>query len=181
MKKQSLFFMAFCLLFTCCTSNSRSGELFSGEQNDHWNLSGQVSIENGLLTLSGTDGYAVLKNGNYKDFDLSLQLRTTPGGKGFIGFHTDETGKGYRIAINNDREDPVWWRMTGSLMSVRNLTKSFIKEGEWFTMNIRVEGPSIRVTINGEPVVEYTEPAAPFRTAPFFVFYQSLILTDSLK
>ncbi|MCD7935725.1 MAG: DUF1080 domain-containing protein [Tannerellaceae bacterium] len=164
MGKHALLVVTFCLLFTCCTGSSLNGELFSGEQNGKWTLSGQASIENDLLILSGTDASAVLKNGNYKDFDLSLQLRTTPGGKGFIGFHTDETGKGYRVAINNDREDPVWWRMTGSLVSVRNLTKSFIKEGDWFTMNIRVEGPSVLVSINGEPVVEYTEPAAPYRT-----------------
>jgi len=34
--------------------------------------------------------------------------------------------KGYRIAINNDRADKVWWKMTGSLVSVRNLTKSLM-------------------------------------------------------
>ena len=43
--------------------------------------------------------------------------------------------------------------MTGSLVSVRNLTKSFVKENEWFKMNIRVEGRLIRVRINGETVV----------------------------
>ena len=53
--------------------------------------------------------------------------------------------------------------MTGSLVSVRNLTKSFVKENEWFKMNIRVEGRLVRVRINGETVVEYIEPSKPFR------------------
>ncbi|GAB6122688.1 hypothetical protein JCM30204_38370 [Dysgonomonas termitidis] len=120
-----------------------------------------------MLILSGPDSRATLKNGEYKDFDLNLVLRTTQNGKGFISFHTDESsGKGYRIAINNNISDPIWWRMTGSLLSVRNLTKSLVKDDQWFTMNIRVEGQSIIVKINGEPVVEYLEPAHPLRISP---------------
>lgn len=49
-------------------------------------------------------------------------------------------------------------------MSVRNLTKSFVKENEWFKINIRVLGREISVDINGEPVVDYIEPATPYRT-----------------
>lgn len=153
------------LIITSC-SVSGSRELFSGKSNSDWNSSGNVTVENNVLTLSGNNSNLLLKNGNYKNFDLSMELRTTPGGKGYIGFHTDNSGKGYRVAINNDREDNVWWKMTGSLLSVRNLTKSFVKEDEWFTMNIRVEGQLITVKINGEPVVEYIEPSQPYRIAP---------------
>ena len=39
--------------------------------------------------------------------------------------------------------------MTGSLVSVRNLTKSFVKEDQWFKMDIRVAGQEIDVNING--------------------------------
>lgn len=81
-----------------------------------------------IMTLKGTDALAVLKNGKYKNFDLTLDLRTTPGGKGAVWFHTDPTlKKGYRIAINNDRADKVWWKMTGSLVSVRNFDQKLRK------------------------------------------------------
>jgi hypothetical protein len=138
--------------------------LFNGTANNNWTITGNVAIQDGLLSLTGKQAQILLKKGNYKDFDLSMELRTDAGGKGFIGFHTDSKGKGYRVAINNDREDAVWWRMTGSLVSIRNLAKSFVKENEWFTMNIRVEGQVVTVKINGEPVVEYIEPLKPFRT-----------------
>lgn len=149
---------------TSC-SLSGSGTLFDGKDSDKWKTSGNVSVKDDVLTLAGNNAQAILKNGKYKNFDLSVELRTTSGGKGSIWFHTDPTlKKGYRIAINNDREDPVWWKMTGSLLSVRNLTKSFVKENDWFKMNIRVLGREITVDINGEPVVEYIEPSAPYRT-----------------
>lgn len=166
MKKLSILALGLfllCTTFSCSVSGS--GPLFDGNDSQSWNTSGDVTVENRMLVLKGADAQAVLKNGKYKNFDLSLELRTTPGGKGAVWFHTDPAlKKGYRIAVNNDREDPAWWKMTGSLLSVRNLTKSFVKENEWFKMNIRVKGKAVSVDINGEPVVEYIEPAAPYRT-----------------
>lgn len=152
------------LLVSCSTPTN--GDLFSGSNTNQWDTSGNVSIKDSILILTGTDAQMISKKGNYKSFDLSLELRTTAQGKGFVGFHTDKAdNKGYRVAINNDRKDATWWRMTGSLMSVRNLTKSFIKENEWFKMNIRVEGQSVTVLINDQLVMEYIEPEAPYRIA----------------
>lgn len=164
MRKISIFtFCLFSLLITSCNTSS-NGALFNGENSDQWNLSGSTSVQDGILTLSGNDAQAILKKGNYKNFDLNIELRTTPGGKGEVWFHTDPSlDKGYHVAINNDREDSIWWKMTGSLVSIRNLAKSFVKEGEWFKMNIRVIGQEVSVHINDEPVVEYIEPANPYR------------------
>jgi len=47
---------------------------------------------------------------------------------------------------------------------VRNLTKSVVKSNEWFDMILRVEGNAITILLNETPVVEYIEPAAPYRT-----------------
>ena len=54
-------------------------------------MTGDVSVQDDIMTLKGTDALAVLKNGKYKNFDLTLDLRTTPGGKGAVWFHTDRT------------------------------------------------------------------------------------------
>ena len=54
-----------------------------------------------IMTLKVPDALVILKNGK-QNFDLTLDLRTTRGGKGAVWFHTDPTKKGYRIAINND-------------------------------------------------------------------------------
>lgn len=164
MSKLNLLIVAFSLLLMLACNDTKSGVLFSGSESEHWSSSGDVTIEDNILSLSGPASKSILEKGNYKDFELTLEARTTTGGKGFIGIHTDQSGKGYRIALNNDREDPVWWRMTGSLMSVRNLTKSFVKENDWFNMNIKVEGRRILIKINGDIVVEYIEPSVPYRT-----------------
>ena len=42
-------------------------------------MTGDVSVQDDIMTLKGTDALAVLKNGKYKNFDLTLDLRTTPG------------------------------------------------------------------------------------------------------
>ncbi|MDR1259153.1 MAG: DUF1080 domain-containing protein [Tannerellaceae bacterium] len=153
--------LCFALLLSC--SQPSGGPL---QDIGKWNTTGQVAYADGLLTLSGPDAGAVLKSGVYENFILSLELRTTQKGKGAVWIHTDAgLTKGYRVAINNDRDDLVWWKMSGSLEGVRNLTKSFVKEDEWFTLDIIVEGRAVTVNINGNPVVEYIEPAAPFRTA----------------
>ena len=165
MKCLSLFSLGllFCLITSC--NQPQSGALFNGKDTSNWNTSGNVSVQENALTLSGPDAMAILKQGNYKNFELSLEVKTDQGGKGAVCFHADVTAsKGYKVAINNDVTDPVWWKMSGSLLSVRNLTKSFVKENQWFAMKIKVEGKAVSVLIDGAPVVEYTEPVEPYRT-----------------
>ncbi|MEZ7915061.1 family 16 glycoside hydrolase [Macellibacteroides fermentans] len=165
MKCLSLFSLGllFCLITSC--NQPQSGALFNGKDTSNWNTSGNVSVQENALTLSGPDAMAILKQGNYKNFELSLEIKTDQGGKGAVCFHSDVTAsKGYKVAINNDVTDPVWWKMSGSLLSVRNLTKSFVKENQWFAMKIKVEGKAVSVLIDGAPVVEYTEPVEPYRT-----------------
>ena len=151
-------------LFLSCVQNG-GGLLFDGTNSNKWTTSGKTEVRDGVLTLSGAGAQATVKNGKYKNFTLSMEVRTTTGGKGSVWFHTDAAlNKGYCVAINNDRDGPVWWRMSGSLVSVRNLTKSFVKENDWFTMDITVKGKAVNVLINDRIVVDYIEPDTPFRT-----------------
>lgn len=166
-KVLSILVAGFAVFLTASCNQSGSGILFDGKDCSKWNINEGVSVKDNTLALAGAEAKAILKNGKYKDFELTMELKTSPGAKGSVWFHTDsQLSKGYHVAINNDRTDPVWWKMTGSLESVRNLTKSFIKENEWFQMHITVNGKAITIDINGEPVVEYIEPVDPYRIAP---------------
>lgn len=161
MKNIGLILLIIGLLTTSC-NNPKNKDLIQSIDNDEWLIVGNIDVKDNILVLDGITR-SIMEGANYKDFELSMELRTISGGKGFVGIHTDDSGKGYRIIINNNREDMVWWRMTGSLASVRNLTKSFVKDNEWFKMNIRVEGQRIVVRVNEELVVDYIEPAEPYR------------------
>lgn len=162
MKNIGLIVLIIGLLTTSCNS-PKSKDLIKSIDNDEWLIVGNIDVKDEILVLDGITR-SIMKDTSYKNFELDMELRTLSGGKGFVGIHTDNTGKGHRILINNDRDDMVWWRMTGSLASVRNLTKSFVKDDEWFKMRIRVEGQRITVKINDELVVDYIEPANPYRS-----------------
>ncbi|MCD7969731.1 MAG: DUF1080 domain-containing protein [Alistipes sp.] len=157
------------LLLFACTGQDKPRKLLSDDSRSLWqitDMAGNYGIEDGILTLAGDGSSAVLQDGDYTDFLLHTEIMTIGGATGRILFHADGVdGKGYAVAIDNDPEAPVWWRKTGSLVSVRNLTKSFVRDGEWFSLTIKVSGDYIRVEVNGEPVVEYIEPSAPYRTA----------------
>ncbi len=156
---------ALCTLFSCNHSGKRV--LFDGQKADQWELKQQAGVKNNVISLPGKGDQAILKNGKFKNFMLTMEVKTLPGAKGSVAFHTDKSAnKGYKVSLNNNSDDPIWWKKTGSLESVRNLTKSFIKENEWFKLGILVDGSFIEITINDEPVVEYVEPDQPFRISP---------------
>ncbi|MEN6588156.1 MAG: family 16 glycoside hydrolase [Proteiniphilum sp.] len=166
MKKMLLSMLSVILIgMGSCSDDKTPRLLFQGENLVQWNTRGDATLRNKLLVLN-EDASVALKKGNYTNFELNVAARTIDNGKGFIAFHTDDQGKkGYRVVINNDLESHEWWKKTGSLLAVRNLTKSTVKTNEWFDMQIRVDGKAITVSLNGFPVVEYTEPATPWRIA----------------
>lgn len=154
-----LAFFVLAVLFAACNSAPQGVLILNGQT-----LSPDWFAQGNILSLNAGEQLLQTK-GKYKNFELDMQLRTMPQAKGYIAFHTDkELQKGYKVAINNDVNDPTWWRMTGSLLSVRNLTKVFIKDNTWFDMRIHVAGRHIAVYINNEPIVEYVEPDEPYRT-----------------
>ena len=55
----------------------------------------------------------------------------------------------------------VWWyhsNRTGSLYDVQDVKDVFVKDNEWFTEYIRVQGNHVIVKIKNKTVVDYTEP-----------------------
>lgn len=149
-----------------CSGDNSPKNLFSGEELDQWDSQGELLLKDRQLRME--EGSSILlKKGDYTDFELQLLASTIDTGKGYIAFHTDDKRqKGYRVALNNDLENGKWWTKTGSLLGVRNLTKSTVQTNESFDMTIRVEGKTITVSVNGDPVVEYIEPEVPYRTPP---------------
>lgn len=63
--------------------------------------------------------------------------------------------KGYEAQVNNSHTD---WRRTGSLYGIDDVKDVFVKDNEWFTEYIKVEGKRIIIKVNDKTVVDYTEP-----------------------
>ena len=151
--KQGIFFTAVVfLLFTVnCTGNSNK-----------WKI-GDNTIRSSTLELHAnqTAIYAGgIKDGNFKNFDIKFHVTHSERAKASLWFHSDSTlSKGYSVLIGNPTDDH---RRSGSLASVRNLYKPVPSS---FDLEVKVEGKRIVVMIDGWTVVDYLEPAVPYRTA----------------
>jgi len=64
--------------------------------------------------------------------------------------------KGYEVQVNNSHTD---WRRTGSLYGIQDVKEVYVKDNEWYTEYIKVEGKRVIIKLNDKTVVDYTEPA----------------------
>jgi hypothetical protein len=140
--------------------------LFDGKTLTGWKPATEHSntwkIEDGALVTRGDRCHLFYVGDEkpFKDFDLKVEVMTEPGSNGGIYFHTkyQESGwpsKGFECQVNVSHSD---WKKTGSLYDVANLASTPAKDNEWWTQQITVQGNKVTVRINGQIVIEYTEP-----------------------
>lgn len=155
-------------------------DLFDGKTLDGWRLKenpSTFSIRDGAIVARGPRShlfYAGPVGGHdFGNFEVLAEILTKPGANSGLYIHTEyqATGwpaKGYEIQINNTftggGTSPEV-KKTGSIYAVRNLYVSTVKDDEWFTMHIIVNGKRVRVLLNGTLVIDYREPAQPIRSA----------------
>ena len=169
---KNLALLSILFLLACSSSKNNNGSngwisLFNGADLRGWRASENPStfkVENGAIVVHGPRAHLFydgnVENHNFKNFELKAQVMTTPGSNSGIFFHTayqetDWPAKGYEAQVNNSQSD---WRRTGSLYSVQDVKEVYVKDNEWFTETIRVEGKHITIKINERTVVDYTEP-----------------------
>lgn len=170
--KFNILFLIVCFFLHCSTvkkHNVKNGwiPLFDGKSLTHWKAGenpNSFKVENGLIVAHGPRAHLFyngpVMNHNFKNFELKVEVMTTPGSNSGIFFHTayQETGwpeKGYEAQVNNSQSD---WRRTGSLYGIQDVRETYVNDNEWFTEYIKVEGRKITIKINDRTVVEYTEP-----------------------
>jgi len=140
--------------------------LFDGKSLDGWKASENPAtfrVANGEIIVNGPRAHLFydgpVKNHDFKDFELKLDVMTRPGANSGIYIRTayqptDWPSNGYEVQVNNSHTD---WRRTGSLYAVQDVRESE-KDNEWFTVHAIVRGRHIVVTVNGRQTVDYTEP-----------------------
>ncbi len=166
----AFFALSFCLILCSASVKNNDGEwisLFDGKSLDGWKVGDHAEtfkVEDGMIVVNGETAHLFydgdIKNHDFKNFEFKADVMTMPGSNSGIYFHTayQEGGwpaKGYEVQVNNSHTD---WRRTGSLYGVEDVKEVYVKDNEWFTEYIKVEGKHVTIKINDKTVVDYTEP-----------------------
>lgn len=142
--------------------------LFNGKDLDGWRVNenpSTFSVQDGAIVAKGPRSHLFyagpVRNANFKNFELKVDVMTLPGANGGIYIHTayQDKGwpaKGFEIQVNNSYAGDK--RRTGSLYEVQDVTDQLVPDNTWFTQHIIVKGDTIVVRVNGKEVVRWTQP-----------------------
>lgn len=145
-------------------------DLFNGKDLTGWELFGsmRVSVDNdgNLVTENGEDlryGYLGTRE-YYDDFDLTVEFKQVTNGNSGLFFHSFVEG-GYKNNIVNGWQCEVAPKGNdtggiyesygrGWLVQIPDEKETILKEGEWNTLRLRVEGDKVQTWLNGEAMVD---------------------------
>jgi hypothetical protein len=144
-----------------------------GHANAFTVVNGQISVcgQKSRLFYAGPSGQA-----DFKNSEFSAEVMMQPGAESALCFHTTaqnltSPAPGFQVLLANDARGSngfIQHRKTGSLYGVRHVWKQFIRDSEWFTLNLLVRQKQVQVRINGMLVVDYIEPENAFSANPDF-------------
>ena len=144
--------------------------LFNGKDLTGWELFGSMRVsvdeEGNLVTENGTDlqyGYLGTRE-YYKDFDLTVEFKQCSNGNSGLFFHSFVHG-GFKSNVVNGWQCEVAPKGydtggvyesygRGWLKQIPEEKESIIKEGEWNTLRLKVEGNKVQTWLNGEAMME---------------------------
>jgi len=170
-----------CMMATSCSTSVEWISLFDGQTLEGWKASEQADswlIQDGAIVTAGERSHLFydgdVLDHNFKNFEFSVDVKSTPGSNSGIYIHTkfqDEgwPSEGYECQVinSNPPTEPgeyVEHKMTGSIYAIRNVWKSVVPDHEWFNYLIKVQGKTIQTYINGMLAAEYTEPEEIYRS-----------------
>lgn len=140
-------------------------DMFDGKSLKGWKVNENPDswqVENGTLVCKGPRAHLFYVGSDkpFKNFHFKAEVKTTKGSNSGIYFHTQfqETGwpkHGYECQVNITHKDP---KKSSGLYAVEDVAEPPAKDGEWYTQEIIVKGKNIQLILNGEKLVDYTEP-----------------------
>lgn len=170
-KRLSLLVVLSLICVVSVYGQSESGwiQLWDGETFEGWKKSEEnqdtFSIVDGKIRAKGSRCHLFyvgeVKDHNFKNFQLKVDVMTKPNSNGGIFFHTEYKpvgwpSKGYEVQVNNTYErDP---RKSGSLYNTNDVFKQYAQDNEWFTEHIIVVEDHVFIFIDDEMVVNFLEP-----------------------
>jgi hypothetical protein len=141
--------------------------LFDGKSLNGWKKSeenpGSLKVEDGMIVIDGPRAHLFYVGdlAPFKNFHFITEVKTTSGSNSGLYFHTRYHAEGWpkyghECQVNVTHTDP---KRTSSLYGVVNIPDPPVKDNEWYTQEIVVEGHRVRLILNGQTMVDYTEPA----------------------
>ena len=144
--------------------------LFNGKDLTGWKASANpesFKVENGAIIANAAGQASHLfydgpvGNHSFTNFDLRLDVLARYRSNGGVYVMTEFQpqgfpAKGFEIQVNNSHSDRI---RTGSLYHVVDLSNIPGKDDEWIPMQIQAQGNAITVTVKGQEVVRWTQPA----------------------
>ncbi|MDZ4848732.1 MAG: DUF1080 domain-containing protein [Pirellulaceae bacterium] len=139
--------------------------LFDGKSFAGWKINESPEswkIENGEIVAHGNRSHLFYVGDGkpFKNFHFKADVKTTPGSNGGIYFHTkyqenDWPKYGFECQVNITHKDP---KKSSGLYSVKDVFDPPVKDNQWYTQEIVVQGRRIMLSLNGKTMVDYTEP-----------------------
>ncbi len=171
---RQLFAFLFTILLVSCagpkgeslmpTADGSNWRVVAAEAHAETSADEIVLQDNLVMIYAPADEAAAMPQ--FRNFVLSAKILAGANEASSLWFHHGEA-YGYEVVLGGRRMDASR-QTTGSLNNVRNVYKSMAAEGEWWDLEVAVVGKHIAVKINGDPVVDYVEPAEPYRVMPGF-------------
>lgn len=145
-------------------------DLFNGKDLTGWENNGTelwyVNDEGLMVCESGPDkayGYLATRE-YYNDFDLTVDFKQLANGNSGIFFRSfveppvKVHGWQCEVAPKGQDSGGIYESYgRGWLQQIPDEKENILKEGEWNTMRLRVEGDHVQTWLNGEPMVDFTD------------------------
>lgn len=138
--------------------------LFNGVDLTGWSGSTEgYAARDGALVALADGGGNLYANGEFSDFVLRFSFRMEAGGNNGVGIRAvrgeDAAYHGMEIQILDDYSpryaDLQPWQYHGSIYGVVPARRGSLRPaGEWNDQEIHAEGSRVRVTVNGQVVVD---------------------------
>lgn len=181
---RSILWPAFAGVLLCGTSPAFSQQWISlqdGKTLSGWKAPERPAswvVEDGMFVSRGERSHLFyvgkLGKHDFRNFELSAEVMTSPGANSGIYVHTRYQAEGwpeagYELQVINSNPPAeklggyIEHKMTGSIYAVRNTWAAPAKDNEWFNYRIRVVGKTIQTFINDKLICEYAEPDNAFR------------------
>ncbi|MBD2702258.1 DUF1080 domain-containing protein [Spirosoma sp. BT702] len=160
--------LGLCLSFTTHLPADGWVSLFDGKTFTGWKITeespGTFAIQDGAIVVNGPRAHLFydgpVGNHDFKNFEWKAQVKTMPGSNSGMFIHTayQASGwpsKGYEIQVNQTHTD---WRKTGSVYGLQDVKETFVKDDEWYTEHIIVQGKKVIIKVNDKVINDYMEP-----------------------